>query len=190
MLFTSTGEHKRPPECYKRLVTYSRKEAFMNSARALCCLLLAMTTVAFARGNTAPTSSRYVATQNEGAGEREIARLVRQIADAVIGRDAERMGLFLAEDFALIAPDGQYLTRAAVIDSIKSAEYVAVSIEFSDMRVRVYGDTAIATYVGNERSTYKGKDVSGRSRTTDIFVRRAGKWQQVGGQSTAIEVQK
>ena len=156
---------------------------------ASLCLLLATTTLSHAQSTGAQTSPARFATQPDDV-DAQITRLVRQIADAVIKRDTDQLSGLLAEEFVFVSPDGQKLTRAAVMESLKSAEYEMQSMDFTDMNVRVYGDTAIATYVGAEKSSYKGKDVSGMSRTTDIFVRRAGKWRQVGGQSTAMAPQK
>ncbi len=54
------------------------------------------------------------------------------------------------------------------------------------MKVRVFGDTAIVTGSDTEKSTYKGKDSSGKYVWTDIFVKRNGKWQAVASESTKL----
>lgn len=55
------------------------------------------------------------------------------------------------------------------------------------MKVRVFGDTAIVTGSDTEKSTYNGKDSSGKYIWTDIFVNRKGKWQAVASQSTNVQ---
>ena len=52
------------------------------------------------------------------------------------------------------------------------------------MKVRVFGTTAIVTGSDTEKSTYKGKDSSGKYVWTDVFVERNGRWQAVASQST------
>jgi hypothetical protein len=52
--------------------------------------------------------------------------------------------------------------------------------------VRVYGDTAIASGLGTEKSTYKGKDTSGQYRYTDVFVKRNGTWQAVATHGSKV----
>ena len=47
------------------------------------------------------------------------------------------------------------------------------------MKVRAYGDTAVVTYVTTDKGKFKGQDISGRYRWTDVFVRRGGTWQIV-----------
>jgi ketosteroid isomerase-like protein len=54
------------------------------------------------------------------------------------------------------------------------------------MKVRVYGDMAVATYGSTDKGSYKGKDISGRFRWTDVFVKRNGRWEIVAGQGTRI----
>jgi hypothetical protein len=55
------------------------------------------------------------------------------------------------------------------------------------MKVRVFGNTAIVTGGDTEKSTYKGKDSSGKYVWTDVFVNRNGKWQAVASESTKVQ---
>jgi len=61
------------------------------------------------------------------------------------------------------------------------------SLVADEIKVRVYGDTAIVTY----RSTAKGKDQDGaideQRRWTRVFVRKDGRWQLVHSQGTTIK---
>jgi ketosteroid isomerase-like protein len=61
------------------------------------------------------------------------------------------------------------------------------SLVADEIKVRVYGDTAIVTY----RSTAKGKDQDGaideQRRWTRVFVRKDGQWQLVHSQGATIQ---
>ena len=61
------------------------------------------------------------------------------------------------------------------------------SLVADEIKVRVYGDTAIVTY----RSTAKGKDKDGaideQRRWTRVFVRKDGQWQLVHSQGATIQ---
>jgi hypothetical protein len=46
-----------------------------------------------------------------------------------------------------------------------------------DIRVRVFGDVAVATACGMAKGRYKGQDPSGQFRYTRIWVKRNGQWQ-------------
>ncbi len=45
------------------------------------------------------------------------------------------------------------------------------------MKVRVFGNSAVVTGSETEKSSYQGKDTSGKSAWTDVWVMRNGKWQ-------------
>jgi hypothetical protein len=55
------------------------------------------------------------------------------------------------------------------------------------MTFRVYGKTAVVT--GLVTSTYKNADhqIVVRSRFTDVFVKRNGRWQLVAGHSSRLK---
>jgi ketosteroid isomerase-like protein len=55
-----------------------------------------------------------------------------------------------------------------------------------EMKVRVFGDSAIVTGSDTEKSTSKGKDVIDKYLWTDVFVKRDGRWQAVASQSTKV----
>ena len=58
---------------------------------------------------------------------------------------------------------------AAKLDTWSSAEYM-------DLKVTVFGDTAIATGTFTGKGTTAGKPVDARARFTDTWVKADGKW--------------
>jgi hypothetical protein len=57
---------------------------------------------------------------------------------------------------------------------------------YDDVKVRIYGDVAIVTGVFSitgTSSTYR----AGPRLITRLFVRRSGRWQDVGGQATLMQ---
>ena len=58
------------------------------------------------------------------------------------------------------------------------------------IRVRVIGDTAIVTLDQMEKSRYQGRDIIGRSKWTDTFMKRNGKWQLVANHGSQVEAPK
>jgi ketosteroid isomerase-like protein len=71
----------------------------------------------------------------------------------------------------------------------KSEDQKFDSITVGDMKVRVFGETAIVTGSLDAKSTYKGKDTSGHLLWIDVFVKRQGRWQDVASQTTPITKQ-
>jgi hypothetical protein len=116
--------------------------------------------------------------------QQQVKKLEIQWYDAIAKKDVAAIERLLADDFSETAPDGVVSTKADAIADLKSGEDAASSYANSDMRVRVYGDTAVVTYVDKE--TVKGRDVSHTSRWTDTWVKRGSSWQCVSSQGTTI----
>ncbi len=78
--------------------------------------------------------------------------------------------------------------KAEEIASMKTDKMVLESLELSDLDVRVEGNTAIVTGINH----VKGRDEQGqpfarRTRFTDTFIKRDGRWQVWATQGTLIQ---
>ncbi|HET9784145.1 MAG TPA: nuclear transport factor 2 family protein [Terriglobales bacterium] len=94
--------------------------------------------------------------------------------------DADVVGPILAPDFVHVLAQGM-ITRAQHLAYLRSHPPHSGARRFEQLRVRVYGNTAVAT--GIVLTTLKQGAVR-RSLFTDVFVRRQGKWQAVNAQET------
>ena len=56
----------------------------------------------------------------------------------------------------------------------------------SDLNVRIYGDTAIATYKSTYDSGYHGEPRARTILSTDTFVKQDGLWKQVASHSSEL----
>jgi ketosteroid isomerase-like protein len=79
--------------------------------------------------------------------------------------------------------------KTRIIADLKSGDLKFESSKLEDMKVHVYGNAAIVTYATTDKGAYKGKDISGRYRWTDVFIKRGGNWQLVAGHGTRITKQ-
>ena len=102
--------------------------------------------------------------------------LVRHWADAERAGDAEALAPLLADDFLLVGPLGFMLDKTQYLGSRRTGDLTHESLAWEDVRVRVYGDAAVA--VGNQaqRSSYQGRDASGQFRVTQVAIRRGDRW--------------
>jgi ketosteroid isomerase-like protein len=123
----------------------------------------------------------------DGSVEQTLMKIERDGLAALLKKDIAAFGRIFADDAVVITPDGSAQTKAQLIADVKSGDLVVESSEISDMKVRAYGDTAVVTYVTTDKGKFKGQDISGRYRWTDVFVRRAGTWQVVAGHGTPIQ---
>ena len=119
--------------------------------------------------------------------EAVLMKMERDAAAALVKKDFAGFASVLSEDAAFTGPDGAVQTKAQLLADFKSGALVIESTVISDMKVRVFGESAVATYTTTDKGKSKGRDISGRYRWTDTFVRRGGKWQIVAGQGTPIQ---
>jgi ketosteroid isomerase-like protein len=137
-------------------------------------------------GITAPGIS---SAKDTAKAEKELLQLERDWTQASLKGDATALGKILGDDWVGQGPAGT-MTKAQVLVELKSGDNKTDSITLGDMKVRVYGDTAVVTGSDDEKSSYKGKDTSGHYTWTDVFVKRKGRWQAVASQGTLMPAAK
>jgi ketosteroid isomerase-like protein len=82
--------------------------------------------------------------------------------------------------------NGTWYTKQQLISSMKDKENKMNSEEISNLDVRTYGDTAIATYINKYDLTQNGANRHATILTTDTFAKQNGKWMQVSGHSSVM----
>ncbi len=70
---------------------------------------------------------------------------------------------------------------------IKSGANKLDSVDIGPMDVQVIGNVAIVQGSDTEKSSFKGKDTSGKWVWMDVFAMRDGKWQAVRSQSAIVK---
>jgi ketosteroid isomerase-like protein len=121
--------------------------------------------------------------------EQTVMRIEKEMLDALLKGDVSASERYIAETYVFTGPDGLVQDKAQSIADVKSGDLKLQSASLDDPKVRVYGDTAIVTYGSNDKGTYKGKDISGKTRWTDVFVKRNGRWQLVSGHGSRVAQQ-
>jgi len=76
--------------------------------------------------------------------------------------------------------------KAQSIADVKSGELKLQSATLDDAKVNVYGNAAIVTYASVDKGTYRGKDISGNTRWTDVFIKQNGRWQLVASHGSNV----
>jgi len=130
-----------------------------------------------------------VAWAQGGNVEQEIKKLEHDWAQAVVKSGAAAVDQYEADDIVSTDPSGRVTDKAQDKKDLSSGDLKVQSLELSDLKVRVYGNTAVATGLATLKGTYKGQDMSGNYRYTDTWVRRNGKWQAVASQATKVQQQ-
>lgn len=139
--------------------------------------IISFLTVAFITFGTAAAQSDPARALSES--EKAVRKLERTWLDAYEQRNVESMNAIVADDFTITFPDGSIQTKPQIIASLKSTGASAMKFTTENVQSRVYGDTVIL--IGTVVSEWKQNDkpMADRSRYTDTYVRRGGRWQVV-----------
>jgi ketosteroid isomerase-like protein len=119
--------------------------------------------------------------------EDQIKKQEQNWAHATVKEGAAAVDQYEADDIIDTDPSGRVTDKTQDKTDLNSGDLKFQSIELSDLKVHVYGDAAVAAGTSTLKGTYKGQDISGTYRFTDVWVKRNGKWQAVASQSTKLQ---
>jgi ketosteroid isomerase-like protein len=119
--------------------------------------------------------------------EDQIKKLEQDWAQATIKNGAAAVDQYEADDIISTDPSGRVTDKAQDKTDLSSGDLKFQSMELSDLKVHVYGNTAVAAGTNTLKGTYKEQDISGKYRFTDTWVKRSGKWQVVATQGTKVQ---
>ena len=122
----------------------------------------------------------------KGNDEQAVRQLLNELYAALGRNDAAALDRIYADDYTLVNEDGVLTTKAPRLASIKSGELKFESVSFVDVNVRLYGNTAVATYRATNKVQFKGKEIGGAFRVTLTLVKNKGRWQVVAAQVARI----
>ena len=114
-----------------------------------------------------------------------ITKLESDTSKANLAGDVAFFEKILANDFTGGTSRGTWDTKASTIADMKDTKNNKMNSDtISDLKVRVHGDVAIATYKDTYDATIKGQHYARTVITTDVFERRNGTWIAVAGHSS------
>jgi ketosteroid isomerase-like protein len=124
-----------------------------------------------------------------GSGtEQAVAGLEQQWTDAAKASNPEPLAPLLADKFVSTDSQGKVIGKAETLAHTKAAKWQTNQI--SDVKVTVFGNTAIAT--GNwagKGTDENGKPVDTHERWTDTWMKMSnGKWQCIASHGSTIKM--
>jgi len=86
--------------------------------------------------------------------------------------------------FAGALSHGQPVDKAQWIEAIESPAAKYQSFIASDVKVRTFQDTAVATFLWSSRRIVKGQVISSQMRAIHVYISTPSGWHAVSGQIT------
>ena len=135
-----------------------------------------------------PTAA--AAEQKQNIDEANVRVFIEDSSDAWRKNDAAKIGESLSSDFINILPNGRMQTREHIVHAIKNGLMKFTDYKIEDLKIRTYGQTAVATYVINARFQRRGEEGQDKFATTDVIVLSENKLKFVSSHSSIVAPQK
>ena len=153
----------------------------MKLATILMLIVFAHATTAVAQNpqKSAPSAATINA-------EDEIKRLEEMRNQAVLHGDVAVLDRMTSDDYTFITLRGEMRTKQEILKGFASGSFHYDSRQIFDLRVRVYGNTAVVTGRSVQKGMENGKDYSGDYWFTRVYVKQNDRWLTVALQTTPI----
>ncbi|HEV2275223.1 MAG TPA: nuclear transport factor 2 family protein [Acidobacteriaceae bacterium] len=117
---------------------------------------------------------------------KEIESLEYQWRDALLHNDLTAIDQLLADDYLGISPNGTLETKADVLALRRSGRFRVTQMNLSDIKIRIYGDTAVVTSKVDLEGMNGDRDISGHYRYTRVYTDRGNQWKIVSFEASRV----
>jgi uncharacterized protein (TIGR02246 family) len=124
--------------------------------------------------------------QSAADAQQEINTLLDEYNQALLSKDTAALDRIWADNLTFINLRGQLLGKQDRIENIKTGATAFKSIDLTEKKIRVFGETAVATCKVAIEGQYSGQPGSGNFAVTVVLHRTQGEWQMVAVQMTRI----
>jgi ketosteroid isomerase-like protein len=122
----------------------------------------------------------------QSAAEKDLIKVENDWGNAWVKSDGKFFDQLYATEYLATSSDGIVYNKVAGIKDDTSPEYAEKSFNLTDLKVHIYGETAVVTGRNNVKFKKGGKAEQIDVRFTDVFVKRDGRWQCVATQGTKV----
>jgi hypothetical protein len=116
----------------------------------------------------------------------EIVSLEKEAAHAIQLNDGTFFRRVYSDEFTGTLSHGQQVNKGQWIAAIESTSVTRESFNVSDIKIRIFEDTAIATCLWSSRFIVKGQHLSSQIRAIHVYVNTASGWRVFSGQATNL----
>src|ERR1700761_2212454 len=117
---------------------------------------------------------------------KEIEGLELDWRQAQLTNNISTVDRLLADDYLGISANGTLETKADELSRRRAGSLHITQRELSDIKVRIYGDTAVVTSRADVVGKNGDRDVSGRYRYTRVYSNKDGQWRIVSFEASRV----
>lgn len=118
--------------------------------------------------------------------EDEIRRAETDRFAAMVKADVATLDKLLAPELSYTHGDARVVDKSIFLAELKAGDFKYLTIAPNDVKVRVYGSTAVVTGGAGMDIVNKGVPAKIRIRYTNTQIKKSGSWQMVAWQATRL----
>jgi hypothetical protein len=116
----------------------------------------------------------------------EVMVLEKETARAIQLGDATFFRRVYSDDFSGVLSHGQIVDKTGLIAAVQAPDIRYDSFTASDVKVRLYRDTAVATSLWSMRALFRNQPIATQMRVMHVYMYTAGGYRVVSGQTTLL----
>jgi hypothetical protein len=113
----------------------------------------------------------------------EIRAAVAAKSSALVRRSAADLAALIHPDFLYVTSGAKTLTKADYIDVAVNGRFVYHDQKVSELEVRLFGSTAVASMILHDQYAVEGREVTENFYGLSVFTWTDGRWLWVAGQT-------
>jgi ketosteroid isomerase-like protein len=168
-----------------RLIRVTRCHG-MRKLSTLILLILASSLVPCVRAQSTSSSDLRALAKDKEIKQDELVNLEKDTAHALQSNSGALFRRIYGDDFVGILPSGQVLDKAGWIATIEDPSTRYSMFVASDIRVRMFEETAVVTCLWSSRGTKNGRTFDRQLRVTHVYIYGQRGWQAIAGQETLL----
>jgi ketosteroid isomerase-like protein len=129
--------------------------------------------------------------------EHEVLENEQHLTQATRSLDIDALDRIYAEDIMFTGVTGATCNKSALMDEARrglaqreaagTARQSVTAYEKDDLKFVAHGDTAVTTYRFAVRIQLEDKEINRRYRTTNVWMKRQGRWQVIAAHTASLE---
>jgi ketosteroid isomerase-like protein len=121
--------------------------------------------------------------------EQAVMRLEQERVDAVTKGDLAALERIFADDLLYTHSNARVETKQQFLESVKSGSIKYEALKHSDLKVQLFGDTAVLRGKSDIKGVANGQSFALPIRFITVYVKINNRWQMTVWQSTRVEKQ-
>jgi hypothetical protein len=107
--------------------------------------------------------------------------------EAQVSRDSRALDGLIGSAFVNTEWDGEVSDKSKFLADIRDPHFKPTNLTIQDVKVSMYGDSAVVVGLYHTKGTYQGKPYEHFGRFTDTWVYAEGRWQCAASHTSLLK---